>query len=153
MDPFGKKSKKKARKAGAEAKPAVQTNIDPPAEKYTSSWEEEQLVDYETEEPARFFPVEEDIFSGEDDYPPHGDGPADNIPITNNFPAYLAEGADMAGRKRSQILLKRGSTAARPAGASASAAPYKRVLNPQVIKSGWIWRGKVDPEARLLPYQ
>jgi hypothetical protein len=31
MDPKVKKSKKKARKAGAEAKPAVQTNVNPPA--------------------------------------------------------------------------------------------------------------------------
>jgi hypothetical protein len=61
MGPFVKKWKKKARTAGAEAKPAVQTNVNPPAEKYTSSWEEEQLVDYEPEEQARFPPVEEDI--------------------------------------------------------------------------------------------
>ncbi len=69
MDPFVKKSKKKARKAGAEAKPAVQTDVNPPAEKYTSSWEEEQRVDYEPEEPARFSPAEEDIYSGEDSRP------------------------------------------------------------------------------------
>ncbi len=49
-----KKSKKKARKAEAEAKPAVQTDVNPPADKYTSSWGEEQLVDYEPEKPARF---------------------------------------------------------------------------------------------------
>ncbi len=71
MDPVVRRSKKKARKAGAEAKPAIQTNVNPPAEKYTSSWEEEQLVDYEPGEPARFSPVEEDIYSGEDDYPAH----------------------------------------------------------------------------------
>ncbi len=86
MDPFLKKSKKKARKAGAEAKPAVQTNVNPPAEKSTSSWEEEQLVDYEPEKPARFSPVEADIYSGEDDCPAHGDGPEDNIPITIFLP-------------------------------------------------------------------
>ncbi len=119
MDPFVKKSKKKARKAGVEAKSAVQTNVNPPAEKYTSSWEEKQLVDYESEEPARFSPVEEDIYSGEDDYPAHGDGPEDNIPITDVFPAYPAEGADMEGRKRLQNVFKRGSTAARRAGVSA----------------------------------
>ncbi len=104
-----KKSKKKARKAGAEAKPAVQTNVNPPAEKkYTSSWEEEQLVDYEPEDPASFSPVEEDIYSGEENYRPHGDGPEDNIPITDAFPAYPAEGADMAGRKRSQNCFQEG---------------------------------------------
>ncbi len=54
-------------------------------------------MDYEPEEPARFSPAEEDIYSGEDDYPAHGDGSEDNIHITDDFPAYPAEGADMAG--------------------------------------------------------
>jgi hypothetical protein len=73
MDPVVRRSKKKARKAGAEAKPAVQTDVNPPAEKYnTSSWEAKQLVDYKPEEPARFSPVEEDIYSGEEDYPAQG---------------------------------------------------------------------------------
>jgi hypothetical protein len=83
MDPNVKKSNKKARKAGAEAKPAVQTNVNPPAEKYNSSWEEEQLVDYEPEEPAAFFPVEEDNYSDGDYYPAHRDGPEDNIDNTD----------------------------------------------------------------------
>ncbi len=83
MDPIVKKSKKKARKAGAEAKPAVQTNVNPPAEKYSSSWEEEQLVDYEPEEPARFSPVEEDNYIDGDHYPARRDGPEDNIDNTD----------------------------------------------------------------------
>jgi hypothetical protein len=110
MDPFVKKSKKNARKAGAETKSAVQTNVNPSAEKYTSSWEEEQLVDYEPEEPAASFsPVEEDIYSGKNNYPAHGDGPEeDNTPITDDFSVYPAEGADMAGRKRSQNVFQEG---------------------------------------------
>ncbi len=83
MDPNVKKSKKKERKAGSEAKPAVQTNVNPPAEKYNCSWEEEQLVDYEPEEPAAFFSVEEDNYSDEDDYPAHRDGSEDNIDNTD----------------------------------------------------------------------
>ncbi len=43
-------------------------------------------MDYEPEGPARFSPVEEDIYSDEDDYPAHGDGPEDNIHITDDFP-------------------------------------------------------------------
>ncbi len=82
MDPNVKKSKKKERK-GAEAKPEVQTNVNPSAEKYNSSWEEEQLVDYEPEEPAAFFHVEEDNYSDRDDYPAHRDGPEDNIDNTD----------------------------------------------------------------------
>ncbi len=50
-----KKSKKKARKGGTQAKPAIQTQSNPPVKNYNSSWEEEQLVDYdEPEEPAAF---------------------------------------------------------------------------------------------------
>ncbi len=57
---------------------------------------------------GEIFLVEEDIYSGEDDCPAHGDGPADNITSTNDFPAYLAEGADMAWRKRSQNCFQEG---------------------------------------------
>jgi hypothetical protein len=41
--------------------------------------EEEQLVDYEPEEPAAFSPVEKDNYSDGDDYPARRDGPEDNI--------------------------------------------------------------------------
>ncbi len=52
--------------------------------KYNSSWEEEeQLVDYEPEEPAAFSPVEEDNYSDGDDYSAHRDGPEDNIDNTD----------------------------------------------------------------------
>ncbi len=104
MDPFVKKSKKKARKAGAEAKPAVQTNVNAPAEKYNSSWEEEQLVDYELEEPAAFSPLEEENYSKGDDYPAQGDGPEDQNDNTDEFPANFAEAVDSAGGKRSRIF-------------------------------------------------
>ena len=113
MDPNVKKSKKKARKAGAEAKPAEQTNVNPPAEKYNSSWEEEQLVDYEPEEPAAFSPMEEENYSEGDDYPAQGDGPEDQNDNTDYFPADFAEAVDSVGAKRSQMFFRRSSAAAK----------------------------------------
>jgi hypothetical protein len=92
MDPVVKKSKKKARKAGGEAKPAVQTEVNPPtAGEYTSSRDEEELADYEPEEPARFFLLWKKIYlSMEMIYRPHhGDGPADNSTLTNDLPCVL----------------------------------------------------------------
>ncbi len=103
-----KKSKKKARKTSAEAKPAVQTNVNPPAEKYNSFWEEKQLVDYESEEPTRFSPVEEDIYSGEDDYPAHGDWPEANIPITVDFPPIRRRVQTWRGGKARKMFSRRG---------------------------------------------
>ncbi len=40
-------------------------------------------MDYEPEEPAAFFPVEEDNYSDGDDYPAHRNGPEDNIDNTD----------------------------------------------------------------------
>ncbi len=67
------RSKKRAKKAVGEGQPAasaVQTEVNPPADKYTSSWDEEELVDYEPDEPERFSPVEEDISVDGDDFRP-----------------------------------------------------------------------------------
>ncbi len=58
-------------------------------------------MDYEPEEPARFSPAEEDNSVDEDDLSVHGDGPADNNPTSDDIPAYLVEGSNVAGRKRS----------------------------------------------------
>ncbi len=105
MDPNVKKSKKKARKAGTQAKPAVQTNANPPAKNYNSSWEEEQLVDYEEpKEPVAFSPVEKDNYSDGDDYPAHRDGPEDNNENTDEIPAYSVEAVDSVGGKCSRFF-------------------------------------------------
>jgi hypothetical protein len=120
MDPNVKKSKKKARKAGTQAKPAIQTQSNPPAKIYNSSWEEEQLVDYdEPEEPAAFSPLEEENYSDGDDYPFHGDGPEDQNENMDEFPAYSAEAVGSVGGKRSQNVFRKGRPAARRAGVSA----------------------------------
>ncbi len=103
MDPTVKKSKKKARKAGTQAKPAIQTQSNPPVKNYNSSWEEEQLVDNdEPEEPAAFSPLEEENYNEGDDYPAHRDGPEDQNENTDEFPANFAEAVDSVGGKRSQ---------------------------------------------------
>jgi hypothetical protein len=57
-------------------------------------------VDYEPEDPARFSPVEEDISAEGDNLSGPRDGQSNISSNTNDFPAYLAGGADMAGRKR-----------------------------------------------------
>jgi hypothetical protein len=120
MDPNVKKSKRKARKAGTQAKPAIQNQSNPPAKNYNSSWEEEQLVDYdEPEEPAAFFPLEEENYSEGDDYPAQADGLEDQNDNTDDFPTYPAEGSDSVGGKRSQIVFKRRSVPVSPRGASA----------------------------------
>ncbi len=109
-------------------------------DKYTSSWEEEQLVDYEPEEPASLSPVEEDISGGEDDFPAHGDGPADNNPTSNDFPAYLVEDTNMAGRKRSQNVFEEGRHSRKTSRSIGVDSSLLGVVRPQVVMNGWIWR-------------
>jgi hypothetical protein len=83
---------------------------------YLWSRDEEELVDYETEEPAKFSPVEEDISVVGDDLSAPRYGQTNISPINNDFPAYLAEGINVvAGRKRSQIFWGRKRPTARPA--------------------------------------
>ncbi len=58
MEPAMKSPKKKAKQSiFGEDQPAKSV----PSEKYTSSRDEEVLVDYELEEPAAFSPIEDDI--------------------------------------------------------------------------------------------
>ncbi len=128
MDQNVKKSKKKARKAGTQAKPAIQTQSNPPAKNYNSSWEEEQLVDYdEPEEPAAFSPIEEEKYSERDDYPVQKDGPEDQNDNTDDFPADFAKAVDSVGAKHSQIFFRRSSAAAKQLEAKASAAHCQKI--------------------------
>ncbi len=120
MEPNTKMPKKKAKKAAAEEQPVAPATQNVPTGGYLWSRDEEELVDYEPEEPATFSPVEDHISVGGEDLSSPGDGQNNISSTTNDFPAYLAEDDHiMAGRKRSQIVLKRGSIAARPTGASA----------------------------------
>jgi hypothetical protein len=98
-----KSGKKRAKKAVGEGQPAAPAAKTVSSNKYLFSRDEEELVvDYEPEEPATSSPVEDDLSVQECDTPAHGDGPANIPPITNDFPAYLAEGSNVAARKRSQ---------------------------------------------------
>jgi hypothetical protein len=87
MDPDVKKLKKKARKAGTQAKPAIQTQSNPPVKNYNWSWEEEQLVNYdEPEEPAAFSPLEEENYRKETITRPTEMGRKTRMRILMNFP-------------------------------------------------------------------
>jgi hypothetical protein len=104
MEPNTKRPKKRAKKVVAEDQPAAPAAKIVQLDNYPSWRDEEELIDYEPKEPASFDPVEIDNCVEEDDYPAHGDGPEDNIPVTDDFPAYPAEGSDMAGWKRCQTF-------------------------------------------------
>ncbi len=82
--------------------------------KNTSPRDEEVLVDYEPEEPAAFSPIEDDISIPEDHTPTLEEGPADISLHANDLPAYPAENANMAERKRRQNVLVRGRQSAPP---------------------------------------
>jgi hypothetical protein len=105
MEPNTKRPKKRAKKAVGEGQPAAPLAKIVQPDNYPSWRDEEELIDYEPEEPESFSPVEVDNSVEEDDYPAQGDGTEDNIPVTDDFPAYPAEGSDMAGRKRCQKVL------------------------------------------------
>ncbi len=103
-----KRPKKKAKKAAAEGQQAAPAAKIIQLDKYPSWRDEEDLIDYEPEEPARFSPADMDISAEEDDSPAHGDGPEDKAPISDDFSAYSAEAADRVGGKRSQNIFRRG---------------------------------------------
>ncbi len=73
MDPSAKRSKKKAKKAVfGEGRPAGRAEKQvptAPTDNHTSWRDEEELVDYESEEPAAFYPIEDDISVPEDHTP------------------------------------------------------------------------------------
>ncbi len=104
MEPNVKRPKKKAKKAAAEVQPAAPAAKLVQPDNYPSWRDDENLVDYEPEEPPTFSPAEEDNYSDGGDYPAHRDRPEDNIDNTDDFPAYPAEGADRVGGKRSQFF-------------------------------------------------
>jgi hypothetical protein len=107
MEPVMKRSKKRAKKAVGKSQPEAPAAKTAPTDNYLSFWDEEELVDYEPEEPAAFSPVEDDLSVQECYTPAHGDGPANIPPHSDDLPAYLAEGSNVAGRKRSHFF-KRG---------------------------------------------
>ncbi len=70
-----------------------------------TSWrDEEELVDYEPEDPPSYSPDDDDILLRKDRAPNPEQGSADISPSKDNLPAYQAEEAVLAGRKRCQKL-------------------------------------------------
>ncbi len=171
MEPNNKKTRKRAKKAVAENQPAAPVAKIVQTDNYSSWRDEEELVDYDPEEPARFSPVEVDISVEEDNLPAHGDGPADNNPISNDFPAYLAEGADMAGRKRCQNVFEEGEHSRKTSRSIGVGSPLQEDNNSTTydermdlealptggrgsgITSAALPMGAARQDARPLPYQ
>ncbi len=61
MEPISKRTKKRSKKAAAEEQPASPVAQTVPTGGYLWARDEEELVDYEAEEPATFSPMEDDF--------------------------------------------------------------------------------------------
>ncbi len=70
--------------------------------------DEEQLVDYVSEEPEVFSAAEDEVMRSDDNMLAHGDEPAANLPKLNDLPVQSTEGCNVPGRRRSQIVFERG---------------------------------------------
>jgi hypothetical protein len=135
MEPINKRTKKRAKKAAVEEQPAAPVAQTVPIGGYLWARDEEELVDYEAEEPATFSPMEDDVSVVGDDVSPPTDGQHNISSTYNDFPANLAEADHMAGAKRSHFFVRE-SQAARPAKALESAAPRHMILIQQTMKNG-----------------
>ncbi len=95
MDPMNRRTKKRTKKAVAGNQPATKATKTILLDKYPSVGNEEDLIDYEPEEPeepARLSPADTDYSAENYDSPAHGDGPEDNEVKNDDFSANLAEG-------------------------------------------------------------
>ncbi len=93
--------------------------------------DEEELVDYEPEEPATFSLMEDDISVVGDELSAPTDG-QDNIPsTTNDFPANLAEGDHIAGAKRSQMCFGEGEPGRKTSRSIGVGSPRHMILIQQ----------------------
>jgi hypothetical protein len=106
MEPNVKSPKKKAKKAAAEAQPAAPAAKIVQPDNYPSWRDEEDLIDYETEEPARFSPVEMDNSAEKNGYPAHGDGPEDKVPVNDDFPLIRRRLQTWRGGSAAEMFLR-----------------------------------------------
>ncbi len=104
MEPVARRTKKMAKKSYLNTgKPVAQAEKKAPAvpTSYSTSWrDEEELVDYEPEDPPTFSPTVEELSEPEDRLRTPEQGPADNSRPGDDFGANPAEDAAMAGQKR-----------------------------------------------------
>ncbi len=128
MDPMNRRTQKRTKKAVAGNRPATKATKTILLDKYPSVGNEEDLVDYEPEEPVRFSPADTDYSAENYDSPSHGDGPEDNEVKNDDFPLIWRRVAIWRGRSAHKIFFRRRSAAARQAVALASAAPARRHL-------------------------
>jgi hypothetical protein len=72
-----------------------------------TSRDEEEPVDCEPEEPAKFSAAEDSLFYSDGELPVHGDEPASNIVLPISFPVISTEAFNMSGRRCSKNVFKR----------------------------------------------
>jgi hypothetical protein len=110
MGPIEKNTKKKAKKASAGARRSsareekqVATSM---ADVHADWRAEEELVDYEPEQPTRFSPIEDDISLPEEHTPTPEEGTGEISPHADELPALFAEDDPImaGGGKRSRIF-------------------------------------------------
>jgi hypothetical protein len=97
-----------------------------PAKSFYSTYEDdEQLVDYEPEEPGVFSAAEDDVMRSDDDMPVHEDGTAAHIQPITNFPAFLAEDSNVRSRRRrsQNVFQEEGAAGASDSGAQEPRTP------------------------------
>jgi hypothetical protein len=93
MEPINKRTKKRAKRQSPKNSRQHQLHKRYQQEVvYGPGTNEEELVDYEPEEPATFSPMEYDISVVGEDLSPPGDGQNNISSTINDFPANLAEG-------------------------------------------------------------
>ncbi len=105
MDQVHKRPKLGVRKAAAEVQPAAPAVQTIPTGGYLWGRDEEELVDYEADDPATLSPMEDVVSVVGDDISAPTDGQHNIFSTNNNFPANLAEADHMVGAKRSQLFL------------------------------------------------
>jgi hypothetical protein len=108
MNPKERRIKKMAKKSmlgeGHPTGRAAKSNPVLPTGNNTSWRDEEELVDYDPEDPPSCSPVEDDILVPEDRAPTPEQGSADISSTKDDLSAYPAEEAVLVGRKRRQNL-------------------------------------------------
>jgi hypothetical protein len=108
MDPIAKSTRKKAKKAssgGDRSSGRGEKQVATSPADIQSDWrDEEELVDYEPEEPPSFSPIQDYMSAQEDHTPTQEEEPQYFSLDTEDLPASLAEDDPMAGRKRSRIF-------------------------------------------------
>ncbi len=139
MGPIVKVSKKKAKKASADAglsSAREEKQVTTMITDVQAAWrDEEDLVGYEPEETPRFSPIEDDISIPEEHTPTPEEGASDISPLADDLPAFFAKDGPSIGAKRSQFFP---ALPARQALLKLPTSPrWTRITTPLVLTMMW----------------